>query len=282
MIKQFVSITVGLLLLLTVLPVIAEPDGTISSALVFKNVVGSKNSNYPPVTPSTPKGPNAAGPGIPVDFITTTVDPDGDQLFYLWDWGDGNMTDWLGPFSSNVSTTANYTWYFNGNYSIRVKAKDSNNNESNWSEAHVISIGPQIDIINPKSGFIYLLLPAFNNSFFYSAIFDGLGICILFTTQKLQIQANGTAAVKKVQFIIVDQQTGDIIQVNDTNASDGFSYSLDVFRGLFSLSIFAYDGNNTLIDWYVLPYILFLRFNSGSSHLSKRVSSRGTNHLLHH
>ena len=283
--KQFVSITVVLLLLLTVLPIMRGPELNISSAAVVKTVDNGDMNGYnilnsPPEPPNTPKGPCAAGAGIPLNFTTTTTDPENDQLYYLWDWGDGNMSDWLGPFNPKDPMTTNYTWYYDGNYSIRVKAKDSNNSESNWSKAFVISIGPQINVTNPKSGFIYLLVPAFNHSFFYSTLLDVLGACILLTINKLQIQANGTSAVKKVTFRIVDQKTGDAYQMNDTNSSDGYSFSIDVFRGVFELSVFAYDADNTFIDWYNIPFILFLRINSASSLLTKHFSSLGTNHHL--
>jgi hypothetical protein len=282
MIKQFVSIILGFLLLITVLPVMGESNEN-GFPLSGNEVMDSfQDPNSPPETPSTPLGPTAAGPGIQINFTTKAIDPDGDKVSYFWDWGDGNVTDWLGPFDANVSMTTNYTWYFDGTYSVRVKAKDIHGNESNWSAAHVISIAPQINVTNPKSGYIYLLVPAFNHSFFYSAIFDGLGVCVLLTTHELQIQANGTTAVKKVTFEVIDQKTGDVYQKNDMNASDGYSFSIDVFRGIFELSIYVFDGNNTLIDWYIIPFILFLRLNSGSSLIAKGLNTLGTHHLLQH
>jgi outer membrane protein assembly factor BamB len=244
------------------------------------NVYCFKNLDYPPETPSTPTGPDAAGVEIPVNFSTVTTDPDGDQLFYLWDWGDGNMSSWLGPFDSNITITTNYSWIDEGNYNIRVKAKDLMGNESHWSDAHTISIGQQININNPKSGNIYLLFPKLNNTFFYSLILDGLGVSIVLTKNDLFIEANTTDAVQRVMFKIVDLKTNETVQVNDTNGSDGFSYHLDVFRGVFELSVFAYDANNNFIDWSIVPFILFFRFNSGSSLRAERLGSLGAS--LHH
>jgi outer membrane protein assembly factor BamB len=232
-----------------------------------------KNLDYPPETPSTPTGPDAAGIEVPLNFSTVTTDPDGDSLFYLWDWGDGNLSDWLGPFDSNTTITTNYSWIDEGTYNIRVKAKDILGNESAWSDTHAVSIGPQINIANPKSGNVYLLFPKLNNSYFYLLILDGLGVSVVLTTEDLMIEANTTDAVQRVMFQIVDLKTFEVTQVNDTDGSDGFSYHLDVFRGIFEISVFAYDASNNFIDWSIVPYVLFFRFNSGSSLLAEHLHS---------
>jgi len=241
-----------------------------------------KDPNYSPDTPTTPKGPVAAGAGIPVNFSTLTTDPDGDSVYYMWDWGEGNLSGWQGPFDSNQPVTENYTWVDDGRYDVRVKAKDTTGSESNWSEVHTIEIGPQINITSPKSGVIYFRLNVFNNSYFYSVILDGLGVAIVLTTTDLFIVANATQAVHSVTFRIVDQKTGDITTFSDTNSSDGFSHHLDVFRGMFEISVFAYDADNTFIDWSVLPYVLFLRINAESSPFAGHLPLLVKNHRLHH
>lgn len=90
-------------------------------------------NNYPDV-PSQPIGPSEGKPGIKYTFKTNTTEPDGDQVWYLWDWNDGNYSSWLGPYDSNVTCEASYIWENKDNYSIRVKAKDVYDIESNWSE----------------------------------------------------------------------------------------------------------------------------------------------------
>jgi hypothetical protein len=58
----------------------------------------------------------------------------------MWDWGDGNFSDWLGPFASGVTSNAQHSWTIKGTYSIRVKAKDTNGAESNWSEPLAVTM----------------------------------------------------------------------------------------------------------------------------------------------
>jgi gingipain R len=90
--------------------------------------------NLPPETPATPTGRASGEPGTKYIYSTTTTDPDGDAVYYMWDWGDGNMSAWIGPFASGTTATAQYSWAAQGTYSVKVKAKDSNGHESNWSD----------------------------------------------------------------------------------------------------------------------------------------------------
>jgi len=91
-------------------------------------------TNNPPNKPARPSGQTSGKPGIQYLYTTTTTDPDGDQIFYMWDWGDGNFSDWLGPFNSGASASATYSWASQGQYSIKVKAKDTYGDESDWSD----------------------------------------------------------------------------------------------------------------------------------------------------
>ena len=87
-----------------------------------------------PEKPAKPTGKITGEPGNIYLYSTETTDADGDQVYYLWDWGDGNFSEWLGPFASGQTATAQKSWTEKGNYSIRVKAKDIHGGESNWSD----------------------------------------------------------------------------------------------------------------------------------------------------
>jgi len=54
----------------------------------------------------------------------------------LFDWGDDSNSGWIGPYDSDEIIHASNTWHgINENtYSIRVKAKDINDAQSNWSD----------------------------------------------------------------------------------------------------------------------------------------------------
>jgi hypothetical protein len=55
-------------------------------------------------------------------------------VYYLWDWGDGTQSEWLGPFTSGVEVSAQKSWSKKGIYIIKVKARDISGVESDWSD----------------------------------------------------------------------------------------------------------------------------------------------------
>jgi len=96
--------------------------------------------NRPPEIPNKPTGPTYAKKGTTCTFETNTTDFEGDNISYMWDWGDGNVSGWLGPYESGATVTASYAWDQRGPFWIKVKAKDVNEGESDWSERFKISI----------------------------------------------------------------------------------------------------------------------------------------------
>jgi|GEM_PF-1330994 len=96
--------------------------------------------NTPPNTPSQPSGPVSGYICILYNYSTSATDPDGDQVFYMWDWGDGNYSGWIGPYNSGATCTASHIWTNPNTYQIRVKAKDTYGNESSWSLLLTVTI----------------------------------------------------------------------------------------------------------------------------------------------
>ena len=90
-------------------------------------------TNYPPVTPAQPSGIVEGLPGVEYQFSCSTTDPDGDNLYYMFDWGDDTDDGWLGPFASGETCTGSHIWNSSSQYQIRVKARDTQDNESDWS-----------------------------------------------------------------------------------------------------------------------------------------------------
>ncbi|MCJ7696958.1 MAG: agmatine deiminase family protein, partial [Thermoplasmata archaeon] len=115
-------------------PYIGAPDAYSFTAY------GGGETNTPPETPQRPSGQVSGKIGTTYLYSTQTTDADGDQVYYLWDWGDGNFSEWLGPFASGATATAQHSWTTKGTYSIRVKAKDVQGDESNWSDPLVVTM----------------------------------------------------------------------------------------------------------------------------------------------
>lgn len=84
-------------------------------------------------------------------FLCIPNNPDGHNVFYYIDWGDGDTTGWLGPFLSNETISISHLWD-EGIYSIKLKAK-SHYNESKWAE-YLLSLSSIEKLFLPKLGYI--------------------------------------------------------------------------------------------------------------------------------
>ena len=63
----------------------------------------------------TPSGSISGIPGQSYSYSTSATDPDGNQVQYMFDWGDGS-TSVIGPFDSDISVTASHSWSKSGTY----------------------------------------------------------------------------------------------------------------------------------------------------------------------
>jgi len=93
----------------------------------------------PPEKPSTPDGPHSGRIKINYKFTTSSIDPNGDQNRYLFDWGDGNTTI-TEYYSSGETVSISYKWNEQGTFNIRVRAQDEYGAWSEWSDPLPVSM----------------------------------------------------------------------------------------------------------------------------------------------
>lgn len=106
------------------------------------------NTMNSPPNPPTINGPHYGKINVDYTFTTNPVtDPDEDQVFCLWDWGDGSQSSWLGPSDSGQIHIATHQWSEPGVYKIQVKAKDTYGEVSAWSEMFSISITSKVFLL---------------------------------------------------------------------------------------------------------------------------------------
>jgi hypothetical protein len=86
--------------------------------------------NHPPETP-TISGSESGETGSSYVYTANSSDPDGDTLEFWFDWGDGNNTGW------QSGSSASHTWDLEGDYTIKVKARDEHGYESDWGTLEV-------------------------------------------------------------------------------------------------------------------------------------------------
>jgi hypothetical protein len=95
--------------------------------------------NTPPQTPMI-SGPLLGGTNELLSFSTSTTDPEGHKVYYKWSWGDGQFSDWKGPYATGEMHTLSHQWMQPGSYDVRVLAKDGYNLVSAWSDPHTVHI----------------------------------------------------------------------------------------------------------------------------------------------
>ena len=100
----------------------------------------SPHTSEPPATPDAPDGPTEWVQNLDCEFNAITTDPDGDQILYLFDWGDGTMSNWLGPYSSGQEGQGYHSYADLGEYQVKVRVRDVWGAVSDWSEPSTITI----------------------------------------------------------------------------------------------------------------------------------------------
>ncbi|HVQ00896.1 MAG TPA: M14 family zinc carboxypeptidase [Candidatus Thermoplasmatota archaeon] len=101
--------------------------------------------DQPPNTPAQPQGPVTGAFNVSYSYSTSTSDPEGQQVFYQWSWGD-EVSDWFGPYDSGAVSEATHSWAAAGQYAVKVKAKDTVGYESAWSAPLTVRIEAGADI----------------------------------------------------------------------------------------------------------------------------------------
>jgi hypothetical protein len=237
-----------------------------------------RTGNRPPEQPVV-HGPVAGGFGIELNYSAVSSDFEGDKVSYKWDWGDGNVSEWIGPFNASVPMMTHYNWELEGAYVVKVKAKDVTGNESDWAD-YPISIAQQIYFNNLQPGYIYLRIFTFNKSYFYINLLNVLGAAMVISTNDMVVNATASSAVCSVRFEVLTPLFEEVMVRVDDNGSNGFSSTLNLTRGLYQITVFAYDGEGNLIDGQIIPYVLFLRI--GQSSINGELQHIIQNRLLHH
>ncbi len=103
------------------------------------NLYGDPSLMYEGITvEGKPEKPIISGPargkiGEEYTYYASSSDPDNDNIYYLFNWGDSSNSGWLGPYKSGEECNASHTWNKKGKYEIKVRVKDVNGFISVWS-----------------------------------------------------------------------------------------------------------------------------------------------------
>jgi hypothetical protein len=122
--------------------VIANANDEISVTAIC-NLFGSITRTLTVPSEDAPNPPTINGPlsGIPnqnYEYTFVTTDPNGDNVFYYIEWGDGSNSGWIGPYASGEEIKESHSWSKRGTYIISAKAKDTDENEGSINTLNVV------------------------------------------------------------------------------------------------------------------------------------------------
>lgn len=123
--------------------------------------IGEKSQ--PPAKPATPTGPASGKVGTEYTYSSSATDPEGNQVYYMFDWGDGTFSSWVGPVNSGSTGSAKKTWSAEGTFQVKVVAKDSHGQLSVWSDP--LSISMPVEYQPPFLHLLERLFEQFPNAF---------------------------------------------------------------------------------------------------------------------
>ncbi len=97
-------------------------------------------SDRAPNAPSAPGGRIAICTVNSYTYSCSASDPDNDNIYYEFSWGDGSQSTVVGPYTSGTTAYASHTYASAGTYSIQVRAKDTDNQYGDWSPQLVVTV----------------------------------------------------------------------------------------------------------------------------------------------
>jgi hypothetical protein len=82
-------------------------------------------------------GPKSGKVGLEYFFFFIATDPEGDDVWYDIEWGDGNTITDIGPHPSGKTITQGHTWQRSDTFTIRARARDEFGKYGPWSDFEI-------------------------------------------------------------------------------------------------------------------------------------------------
>ena len=203
--------------------------------------------NDAPTTPSI-NGPSSGQTGTSYQYTVMSTDPDGDDIHYCFDWGDGDSVC-TNYYTSGEEATISHTWDNDGDYTVEVYAEDRNGAKSDTATLSVTmplsrgrSDDPSVSISAPKNG-IYLA---------GLRVFPIPGQVVV---GDVTVKATASDDVRYVEFLL--QMTcgcGRAVMHTDTTAPYTWEWNTDydddevIDEGLVPVTVFAYGEESRTSD----------------------------------
>ena len=103
-------------------------------------------ANTDPILPDAPVVPLYLSNNTSTVIKGVSTDPDADDMYYQFDFGDGEVTEWIGPYASGDTVSVQKTYASIGSFDVTVRTKDIWDAASDWSAASSVLVACCNDI----------------------------------------------------------------------------------------------------------------------------------------
>jgi outer membrane protein assembly factor BamB len=182
-----------------------------------------------PARPEKPKGRSRVAISSSATYSSVTIDPNQDEVLYVFDWGDG-LADTTELLPSGDTASASHEWASIGSYAVRVRAQDS---KGSWSAGWSDTLTVTVTVNHPPE-------PPLRPT---HAGIDSVGIPIAFTTSATDAEGD---SVRIKYYFAEGQVSGYGPNVaSGTAYTDTVIYSQNGWKLIYAV---ASDGTDTS-DW---------------------------------
>jgi len=124
------------------------------------SIIVEVNENQAPVT-SPIDGPSQGKKGETYTYTFLAEDPEGDNIQYFVDWGDGTDTGWTDKHLSGTPFVKDHSWDEQSTYTIKFRARDDPNDDGDFSDGaesdwETLEVSMPKNKVKPLSIFYYL------------------------------------------------------------------------------------------------------------------------------
>lgn len=130
-----------------------------AESIVWSTPLNVNMTNQPPSGTSTPSGITNGYTDVSYTYSTNATDSNNDNLYYLFNWGDGTNSSWVGSYASGATGSGSHSWATPNTYQVKVKVRDEHGleNVAGWSNTLNITIAqaPSINL-EPVADFKYM------------------------------------------------------------------------------------------------------------------------------
>jgi hypothetical protein len=240
--------------------------------------------------PDIDSGPSEGYNESSYGFSVRSRDPDGDQITYTFNWGDGNSskTDLI---KSDEIAKRNHSWSQAGVYNVMVMATDEHGTNSSFSNKSKVKISWLVKV--PPG---VLLQPVINSIYSNTMVLlegDDYTGPINITKSNITMSSISTSGYSNIRSCINDSKNYTIGLINSNNVTIEKLYITDGYHGIYinnctyckilnsyisikKCGVQIYNSNNTTIEGNLINKSAWSNSLGGSVGISVVYSDNNT------